>query len=584
MDRSFPDTGNDKIDIGDSIAQFEERFRKQTEDMRRERREYYRNKGEQRRGVNLADDAAIYRARASLKDIDMKRIRGEGVIRRTLRLFRELKAAVKRYSDHTVYPQEKRFRVYSDILHDCYAPLFDAYGRLLETLWGFSAMLAHDFWDAILYVGDLFITGWYYLGSALLFVWDVIWDIRYWFDSKKHILFQIFATLLASGVVAAVIISSMTFYEYYYHGKLLGVVRNREDVYKTIDALGDKLSEASGADISLDIERDIDFKQIRGNSYKASSNEDILNTLTYMRELEVHAFAINVDDMQRVILESEAVAENVLSSIKRDYTPPQKNVEYSSAEFDQNIKITEITTLLGDIWNAADAKRYLKTGSLSLEPDLETMPIVSVTTIARETYTEDVAYSTTYIKNASMYLDEQEVISAGIKGINRIEAEVTLVNGQEASRTVLSSTTIAEPIDEVIYQGTKALPVREGTGTFIYPVSNYILSSRFGTRWGRMHYGIDLAAAYGAKIYASDGGTVTFVGWNASRGHYLIIDHGGLFETLYEHCASILVEAGDEVYQGKTIATVGTSGRVTGPHCHFEILYKGEPVDPLNYL
>ena len=143
---------------------------------------------------------------------------------------------------------------------------------------------------------------------------------------------------------------------------------------------------------------------------------------------------------------------------------------------------------------------------------------------------------------------------------------------------------IAEPIDEVIYQGTKALPVRAGTGTFIYPVSNYTLSSRFGARWGRMHNGIDLAAPYGTKIYAADGGTVTFVGYNNARGNYLIIDHGGLFQTLYEHCASILVEEGEQVYQGKTIATVGTSGHVTGPHCHFGVQYKGEPVDPLNYL
>ena len=584
MDRSSQKPGKDKFNISESIEQFEEKFRKQTEEMRRQRREYYSQKGEHRKGVNLADDAAIYKARAALKDIDKKKARGEGAIKRTIRLFRELKAAIKRYSDHSVYPQEKRFKAYSDILRDCYAPLFNAYDKLLDTAWGFATTLAHDFWDALLYVGDMLITGWYYLGSALLFIWDVIWDIRYWFDSKKNVLFQIFATLVASAAVVAVIISSMTFYEYYYHGKLLGVVRNQEDVYKTIEALGDKLSEASGANVSLDIERDIEFRQVRGANYVASSNEDILDTLTYMRELEVYAYAINVDGTQRVILESESVAQNVLNSIQSDYTPAAANLKYESAEFDQDITITEISTQLGQIWNATDAKRYLKTGSTSLEADLETIPIVSVTTVAVETYTEEVAYSTKYVKNASMYLDEQEVISAGINGTNKIEAEVTQINGQEASRTVIATTMIAEPIDEVIYQGTKALPVREGTGTFIYPVSNYTLSSRYGSRWGRFHYGIDLAAPYGTKIYAADGGTVTFVGWNNARGYYCIIDHGGLFETLYEHCSEILVETGEDVYQGKTIAKVGTSGYVTGPHCHFEVHYKGEPVDPLNYL
>ena len=584
MDRSSRNGKEDKLNISESLERFEENFRKQTEEMRRARREYYSSKGERRRGVNIADDASIYKARAALKDIGKTRMRGEGAVMRTVRLFKEMRAAVKRYSDHAVYPQEKRFRAYSDILCDCYAPVFNGYNKLLNTFWDFITTFARDFWDALLYVGDLLITGWYYLGSVLLFIWDVIWDVRYWFDTKKGLLFQVFAALLATASVAAVIISSMTFYEYYYHGKLLGVVRNKEDVYKTIEALGDKLSEASGANVSLDIERDIDFEMVRGANYVASSNEDILNTLTYMKDIDVTAYAIYVDGVQRVIIENEEMAENILKAIENDYTPALANIEYDSVDIDQEISIQEVSAQLGDIWNATDAKRYLKTGSKSIEADLETMPIVSVTTVARETYTEDVDYSTKYVKNNSMYLDEQEVISEGIKGVNKVEAQIVLKNGQESTRQVIATTMIAEPIDEVIYQGTKALPVRAGTGTFIYPVSNYTLSSRFGARWGRMHYGIDLAAPYGTKIYAADGGTVTFVGYNNARGNYLIIDHGGLFQTLYEHCASILVEEGEQVYQGKTIATVGTSGHVTGPHCHFEVQYKGEPVDPLNYL
>ncbi len=584
MDRSSRNGKEDKLNISESLERFEENFRKQTEEMRRARREYYSSKGERRRGVNIADDASIYKARAALKDIGKTRMRGEGAVMRTVRLFKEMRAAVKRYSDHAVYPQEKRFRAYSDILCDCYAPVFNGYNKLLNTFWDFITTFARDFWDALLYVGDLLITGWYYLGSVLLFIWDVIWDVRYWFDTKKGLLFQVFAALLATASVAAVIISSMTFYEYYYHGKLLGVVRNKEDVYKTIEALGDKLSEASGANVSLDIERDIDFEMVRGANYVASSNEDILNTLTYMKDIDVTAYAIYVDGVQRVIIENEEMAENILKAIENDYTPALANIEYDSVDIDQDISIQEVSAQLGDIWNATDAKRYLKTGSKSIEADLETMPIVSVTTVARETYTEDVDYSTKYVKNNSMYLDEQEVISEGIKGVNKVEAQIVLKNGQESTRQVIATTMIAEPIDEVIYQGTKALPVRAGTGTFIYPVSNYTLSSRFGARWGRMHYGIDLAAPYGTKIYAADGGTVTFVGYNNARGNYLIIDHGGLFQTLYEHCASILVEEGEQVYQGKTIATVGTSGHVTGPHCHFEVQYKGEPVDPLNYL
>lgn len=98
------------------------------------------------------------------------------------------------------------------------------------------------------------------------------------------------------------------------------------------------------------------------------------------------------------------------------------------------------------------------------------------------------------------------------------------------------------------------------------------------------HWGIDIAAPVGTPVYASAAGTVQFAGWYAGYGRLVYIDHGSGWTTLYGHLKRMGVEPGDAVKQGEIIGTVGTNGRSTGPHLHFEIRYKDWPVDPLKYL
>ncbi|MBR6025903.1 MAG: M23 family metallopeptidase, partial [Firmicutes bacterium] len=105
-----------------------------------------------------------------------------------------------------------------------------------------------------------------------------------------------------------------------------------------------------------------------------------------------------------------------------------------------------------------------------------------------------------------------------------------------------------------------------------------------GWRWGRQHKGIDLANSTGTKIYAADGGVVTFAGWENGYGYVVKIDHGGLYETVYAHCSKIIVSQGEKVYQGQNIALVGSTGNSTGPHLHFEIWYNKNYKDPEDYL
>lgn len=121
--------------------------------------------------------------------------------------------------------------------------------------------------------------------------------------------------------------------------------------------------------------------------------------------------------------------------------------------------------------------------------------------------------------------------------------------------------------------------------SLIRPVSG-IVTSRFGSRWGSTHKGIDIGAPKGTPVKAVAGGTVTVssYGYNGGYGNYVIISHGNGVQTVYGHCNTLNVTVGQTVSQGETIATVGNTGRSTGNHLHLEIRVNGVAQNPQNYL
>lgn len=110
------------------------------------------------------------------------------------------------------------------------------------------------------------------------------------------------------------------------------------------------------------------------------------------------------------------------------------------------------------------------------------------------------------------------------------------------------------------------------------------ITSRFGPRWGRMHAGIDIGAPAGTPVVAAAAGVVRRVAWIGGYGYTVEIGHGGGVTTFYGHLSRALVHPDQEVEKGEPVGSVGTTGRVTGPHLHFELRLDGEPVDPLPYL
>ncbi len=118
--------------------------------------------------------------------------------------------------------------------------------------------------------------------------------------------------------------------------------------------------------------------------------------------------------------------------------------------------------------------------------------------------------------------------------------------------------------------------------SFLWPTSVRRITQYFGNRG---HTGVDIAGPVGTPLYASKAGTVVKAGWNAGGyGNYVVIDHGGGVQTLYGHASKLYVSAGDAVEQGQTIALMGSTGRSTGPHIHFEVRVNGSFANPLKYV
>lgn len=136
---------------------------------------------------------------------------------------------------------------------------------------------------------------------------------------------------------------------------------------------------------------------------------------------------------------------------------------------------------------------------------------------------------------------------------------------------------------------------RTSSKGFISPVKygGAYISSGYGYRSASIsgwsyHGGIDITGGsiYGQPVYASRSGTVIIAEKysNSGYGHYVMIDHGDEYQTLYGHCSSVVVSYGQWVNQGDIIAYVGSTGNSTGPHLHFEVRYKNEKMNPLNYV
>lgn len=376
---------------------------------------------------------------------------------------------------------------------------------------------------------------------------------------------------------------------------------------------------------SINVNEELLLKPVHASKSEVVSTDYVLtkicDNLTY--KLEATVISVNGNDV--AIVPSQAEAETALEKVKNSYSKEGANI--LEKRFVEDIEVKQKYVNSDEISTTDNAFKTLTSNvneekiyeikekdslwSISIENDITVDEIlkanpgltensilqigqkinlivpaslVSVETVERATYGMPELKEVEIIENNSEYKTYRKVIQEGRNGEKQVTADVRKINGIEQDRKIIEEKITVPAITEKIEVGTLQEPPKKAMGSFKYPVSGR-LTSGFGPRWGTRHKGIDLAAPYGTTVRASDGGTVTFAGWNSGGyGNLVIIDHGNGFITYYGHNSQVTVNPGQKVAQGEAIAKVGSTGDSTGNHVHFEIRKNGVNTNPFDYL
>ena len=291
--------------------------------------------------------------------------------------------------------------------------------------------------------------------------------------------------------------------------------------------------------------------------------------------------------------QEEAEVEQLLSGVQqaeKSYTVQNGDTIWSIAQ-KNGLTVKELCEMnTGFTANGENGltqnSKILPGDALTVVREEETLE-VRITKV--ESWEEEIAYTTETTKSNELNSGTKRVTQKGENGIRTVTAQrVYDANGNQLSQQILSTVVTKEPVTEKVTVGTKKVSSGAsyitGRGQFIWPVPGYRNCSRW---YGGSHKGVDICAAAGTPIYASAGGTVTKAGYNRAGagngyGNSIIISHGNGYTTLYAHCLSLVVHAGQSVKQGQLIGYVGSTGRSSGNHCHFEIRRNGSYIAPQN--
>lgn len=440
---------------------------------------------------------------------------------------------------------------------------------------------------------------------------------------------QIYASFFLMVIITCamlLVFEHFTAYQYAYNGRVLGYVKDQNDVVNVLDVAGNKLSSSNKANIKFTANDNVTMNKVAVFNKDMDIPDQVVNKLTYMTDIEVSAIAICQDGKVETIVEDQSAADAVLKRIKANYSVPDEGMKITKSEFKRPVETKTISVMLTSVQSKGDALKELTDGgeieithlvgegetirSIAKKFDVSTTDIylkdsgnpaakiesgdrvvirktvdpLTVVTVESGTTTEVIPYETEEQESADLYIGDTYVQQQGEDGRQSITGKITKENGKEVSRDIKKKEVLKESVKQIVLKGTKEKPKTAPTGTFAMPIRGATITSEFGQRWGRMHEGIDFGAPVGTPIYASDGGTVSRTGVYGGYGISVDINHGSGYMTRYGHMSRLVVSEGDQVYQGQLIGYSGNTGRSTGPHLHFEIRINGTAMNPRNYL
>jgi murein DD-endopeptidase MepM/ murein hydrolase activator NlpD len=420
-------------------------------------------------------------------------------------------------------------------------------------------------------------------------------------------------------------------YVVYVDGEEIGLVSSDEEILAFVDELKENEAERYGLDVKLVQDVHLEREQRKGEN---TNDWEVKDQLRRQLVFDVYAYVITINDKPTLAVRTIDDYDKVIDELKGAYVDGNDNSVVQAVVLNDNVqarltlvdpdalysadKAAEILrrgtdrresylVSRGDsLWTIARKNNMTVTEIQSANPQLGqsdrlkpgdelnlvvSEPLVNVSVTQSVVLTERIPYETKYQDDSSAYRGTTKIIEAGQYGYREVTYRITQTNGNEVQREVIDEVVVEEAKDRVVARGTKALPrapvvtASGGSGRFIWPVSGGgRISSRYGIRNGRMHRGLDIAAATGTPVLAADGGTVVQAGWQGAYGNLVTIDHGNGFVTKYAHNSSISVSRGQRVQKGQQIARVGSTGNSTGPHLHFEVIRNGQHTNPLSYF
>lgn len=393
---------------------------------------------------------------------------------------------------------------------------------------------------------------------------------RFFKASPRAFAVLIAAFLLVSGTATAALATGATgAYSVIYNGSVIATVKD-PSVLADAEILAAKKLNNPICNTHL-IEATLN--QTIASSDSLTDSASLSDIMIERSENIVTATVLKVEDEVTAIGDTVDGINALLNTYLENYKAENG---LDQAEFCEDMQAHNIYTLKTVAEKLPDVKTYLADNTLSVQ---------AITTVVE---TREIAFETVKTESSKYTVGTEIVTCAGKTGLEEVTYKVATLDGVQTEKTEVSAKTVTEPTAKQITVGTKRVIAadKNGDAPMIWPVKRVegsYVSSYVGD--GRGHKGMDIVAKNGTPIYAAEGGTVTYSGWDTSGyGNKIIIKHANGLETLYAHCNALYVKVGDTVAAGESIASVGSTGRSTGNHLHFEVHKNGVFVNPSDYI
>lgn len=413
------------------------------------------------------------------------------------------------------------------------------------------------------------------------------------------------------------------------NGNKIATISQQIDVEKVVSDLREEKTRDWKR--KVDMNQKLAFNKVKVKRYQLDNAVSLKQRLNKSLTFEAVTTGIKVNGKIVAIVKDKTAAEEVLKELKESYKNNEFKIE--NIAFQEKVEIVEVPTALKNVLSTEDAVKLLKDGKQekrvyvvkegdslwtiarandmrvkdiekmnpSLTEDLDlgqeinlvaVEPMINIVMNGEITEQQVLPYKVVVETDKKLSRGKEKIKTAGENGLKQVTFKVVIKNGDVISEELVQEKVIKTAKDQVVVRGKKQIIVasrgsgkissRSG-GKLSWPLHGRITSG-YGRRWGEQHTGIDIDGVTGQPVGSAAAGVVIDAGRAGGYGKMVLVRHENGLVTRYAHLSSIGVSRGDKVDKGEIIGRVGSTGRSTGSHLHFEVISGGSIQNPMKYL